>query len=785
MFKRFFFNQHHRYSKWDGSQKIEGVDADDILNALADDYMQNTDLRSALQRLQMQGFQGQNGQKMMGLRDLMERLKQQQQQRQQRYNMSGVMDDIRQKIEQIKQHEREGIQRRLDETASRPPSERGEQGKQDPSGEQNNEHQSGSPPSNADGQPRIGQQNSPSRSAPGEGSGPGQNSLPEGVDPAALRKMLERLAQQKQEFLDHLPRDPSGQIRELTNYDFMDAQAREEFQQLLQSLQQQVMQQYFQGMQQSIASMTPEDIARMREMIQALNQMMRDREAGRTPDFDGFMEKYGDFFGPGINSLDDLIADMQQRMAQMQALMDSMSPEQREQLQDMMDQLIGDDRLRVDLAELSQHIGQMNGGREPKKYQFSGDEPVSLTEAMRLMGELQGLDDLEAQMQQARRKGSLDGIDNDRVRELVGAEDAAALDDLKDLLRQLEEAGYIQKNGNRWQFTARGLRKIGQKALQDMFANLGKDAFGQHALEQRGAGGERTDDTKPYVFGDPFLLDMKSTLMNAIERGAAPTLTPPHPADGAGNHADISQQIAAGRAQQSPVISPLHGKRGMGLRPNIKLTPDDFEVYRTELITQSSTVLMIDMSLSMIYSGASQAAKKVAVALESLIRGQFPRDHLDIVGFSRTAREFKRDELVEISEIDHDRGTNMVHGLILARQLLARHKGINKQIIMVTDGSPTMMWSKEQQEWIFAYETYDPEAVEHLARMQTLIEAKRCTREGITINTFMLVRDPKLVDFVSEMAQINKGRAFFTAPEDLGRYLLVDYLASKQVYRQG
>ena len=118
MFKRFFFNQQNSYSRWDGTQKIEGLDADDILEALADDYMRDTDLRSALQRLQQNGFQGRQGQQQMGLRDLLERLRNQQQQRQQRYNMSGVMDDIRQKLETIKQHEREGIQRRLQETGA-------------------------------------------------------------------------------------------------------------------------------------------------------------------------------------------------------------------------------------------------------------------------------------------------------------------------------------------------------------------------------------------------------------------------------------------------------------------------------------------------------------------------------------------------------------------------------------------------------------------------------------------------------------------------------------------
>lgn len=758
MFKRFFFNREHTYSRWDGSQRIEGLDADDILNAMSDDYLRDNDLRSALQRLQREGFTSPQGQRMMGLREMMERLREQQQNRMQRYNMSGVMDDIRQKLEAVKQHEREGIQRRLDETNAPGENQASPSGENGPQGQAGDEGQDQSPEgmqgqegSNPGQSPR-GQQGQGRQSGQGQ---PGQSSPPEGVDPDALRKMLEQIAQRKQDFLEQLPRDPAGQIRELSNYDFMDAQAREEFQELLQMLQQQVMQQYFQGMQQSIASMSPEDLARMREMIRELNQMLRDRAEGKEPDFDSFMEKYGDYFGPGINNLDDLIEDLQKRTAQMQAVMDSMSPEQRQQLQDMMDELIGDDRMRVDLAELSQHLAQQGPNDINTRYRFSGDEPVSLAEAMQLMGEMQGLDDLESQMQAARRQGNLDGIDSDQLRDLVGEEDAASLDELKNIMRQLEEAGYITKKGNRWQLTSAGTRKIGQKALQDMFGQLGRDAFGQHALEHRGAGGERTDETKPYDFGDPFLLDLHGTLMNAIERGERVQEAPP-------------SLIRSGSELNSNAASRA-----------LKLVPDDFEVYRTELITQASTVLMIDMSLSMVYSHANVAAKKVAVALEALIRGQFPRDNLYIIGFSATAREFKPEELVEINEYDHSQGTNMIHGLELARHLLARHKGVNKQIIMVTDGGPTVMWDKDNKEWLFTY----PDT--HWAELQTLLEVQRCTRDNIRINTFMLVRNPELIHFVREMSEINKGRAFFTEPEDLGRYLLVDYLSSKQVFRQG
>jgi len=211
-------------------------------------------------------------------------------------------------------------------------------------------------------------------------------------------------------------------------------------------------------------------------------------------------------------------------------------------------------------------------------------------------------------------------------------------------------------------------------------------------------------------------------------------------------------------------------RRGIGTP--VTLEKDDFEVYRTEFTTQSSTVLMIDLSMSMVYNGCQAAAKKVAVALESLIRSQFPRDNLFVVGFSYIAREYKPEELIEMSRFDNDRGTNMAHGFMLARQLLARQHGVNKQIILITDGGPTVWY--EDGSWLFGMPP-NP-----FAEQQALLEVQRCTRENITINTFMLEDDSWMVAFVNQMAQINNGRTFYADKNNLGEYLLVDYLNSKK-----
>jgi len=692
---------------------------------------------SRRKRLMQDGVRGEDGRRAMGLREMMQRLRNTRSEQLNRYNMaSGVMDDLREKLEEIKQMEREGIQRRLDNQSQDGQQPTGNQQQGDQQSQEGNQPQFGQQ-SQEGNQPQAGQQQGQQGqpSSTGNQSQSGQSGQGEGqsgdLSPEQMQKMLEMIAKRKQDYLEQLPNDIPGQIKKLSEYDFMDEQAREKFQELMASLQQQMMQQFFQGMQQSLQNMTPEDIAQMREMIRDLNKMLRERQEGREPDFDAFMQKHGQYF-PGVNSLDDLVEQMQQQMAAMQGIMDNLSPEQRQELQNLMEQLMGDDRIRVDMMELAQNLEAVAPMEEMRtRFPFRGNETLPLNEAMRMMGKLQQMEGLEDQLQEARRLDNLEAIDSAKVKELLGDEEYQSVEQLKELMKMLEEAGYIEKKGNRWELTARGIRKIGQKALQDIFNKLKRDGFGRHVAPYRGIGGERTDESKPYQFGDPFLLDLEKTLMNAIHR------------------------------------------RGTGTP--VTLLKEDFEVYRTEFTTQSSTVLMIDMSLSMVYNGCQPAAKKVAVALESLIRSQFPRDNLYIVGFSFIAREYKPNELIEMSRYDNDRGTNMAHGLMLARQLLARHRGVNKQIIMITDGGPTV-WYEDQEGyrgWQFAFPS-------PYAEQQTLLEAQRCTRDGITINTFMLYDDAWMQAFVNQMAEVNHGRTFYADKDNLGEYLLVDYLNSKR-----
>src|SRR3989440_6240028 len=642
-----------RYSRWDGSQAVPDLDADDLLSAMSDDLMLDGDLWRALRRLFQQGLQHPEGQRMPGLQDLLKQLRQRRQAQLDRYDLGGALEDTKKRLAEAPQKGRGGIKDRLAETS----------------------------------------------------------------------------AQQKVAELDRLPPDPAGQVRELQSYDFVDPEAKRLFDELMQSLRQQMLQPFLKGMQQALQGMTPEDLRRMREMLQDLNRMLRQRAEGEEPDFQAFKDKWGQLF-PGAESLDELLAQLGRQMAQMQSLLESMSPGQRRELQELMSSLfMKDERLEAAMAQLAANLEELLPLDELRhRYEFGGDEELTLREAMKLMEELQQMDQLERQMRRAESPEDLAKIDPAQVEKLLGEDAARDLDKLREIAKKLEEAGYLERRGDRLELTARAIRKIADKALRDIFTHLRRDRFGRHVVSHRGAGGDRSDDTKRYEFGDPFLLDLKETLMNAVERGGPGT--------------------------------------------PVRLAPGDFEVFRTELSTRAATVVMLDMSRSMINNGLFLPAKKVALALHALIRGQFPRDSLAIVGFSLYAREFEPEQLPRLAWSDWNVGTNMHAGFLLARQLLGRQKCANKQVILITDGEPTAHLEGGQAEFF-----YPPT---RRTIQETLKEVQRCTREGITINAFMLERSPSLTAFVAEVARINRGRAFFATPERLGEYVLVDYVRARR-----
>jgi uncharacterized protein with von Willebrand factor type A (vWA) domain len=716
-----------RYSEWDGTQDIPALDANEVLDALSDDLMNFGDLQHALRNLMQRGMKGQQGQRTQGLRDLLHQLRQQRRDRLDRFDLGGVMDDIRKQLEDILEMERETLSDRLGETGEQgaggpqsdaPEASGGQQGQNDQQGESSQQ----SPASNS----QRGQQGQSSQQGRSGQSGH------QGGDQQQFEEMLRRIAVRKRDFLEQLPDDAAGQMKELQNYEFLNPDAQSRFQELVQQLRQAMTESFFNDASKMVQEMSEGDMQRMKDMVQALNDMLVQKMRGQEPDFDQFMEQFGDMFGDNPpQSLDELMAQMQVQMQAMQSLMESMPSDQRAQLQSLLADKFGDPELEGELSQLAMNLDYLNPGRERSpSYPFRGDEEIDLRAAMDLMGEMQGIDEMERALERAQYDGDLEGIDLDKIRDLLGDDSADALEQLQQLLKVLEDVGYIRRkgDGDGWELTPQGTRKIGQRALGEIYQQLKKQGIGNHALPQPGRHGERIDDTKLYEFGDPFHLHMGRTIMNAVER----------------------------EGPQSPV----------------RLMPEDFEIYRSEQVTQTTTVVMVDLSWSMALRGSFQAAKKVALALHNLISAQYARDTLYVIGFSAYARELKVQDLPYVRWDESVLGTNMHHALMLARQLLAKHRGGTRQIIMISDGEPTAHLERGRSQF-----SYPPSPV---TIRETLKEVKRCTQEGITINTFMLDRNYYLKEFVNQLAKINGGRVFYTTPDKLGEYILVDYVQHKR-----
>ncbi|MBM3941814.1 MAG: VWA domain-containing protein [SAR202 cluster bacterium] len=666
----------YRYSQWDGSQELPELNADELMDQLSDELLKQGDVMQALRELMRRGMQDRQGQRLTGLREMMEQLKQQRRQQLQNYNMDSVVDDLKQRLEEILRTEREGIDKRLRQA--------GEQAAQASEDERQQQER--------------------------------------------LNKLLQDRAERNRQKLDNLPDSLGGQVRELMEYDFMDPQAQQMFQELLDMLKQQMAQNMSQQMRQQMQGMSPEAIAGLQEMLRQLNQMMRDKLAGQQPDFQGFMDQFGPMFGPNPpQSLEELLDQMRQQLGQMQSLMESLSPEARKELEDALSAAL-DPETQREMAEFSSLMEQlMPVDQLRRQYPFLGDDSLTLEQALEVMRQLQSMDQLEDALRKAMRTGNLDEVDPEKLAEMLGEEARRAWEQLDRLRQLLKEAGYVTGD-DRLELTARGIRRIGQKALKEVFVQLRKERSGSHQQNVRGAGGDLLGETKPYEFGDPFQVDLQTSIKNAVLRGG-------------------------------PGV-PVH----MG--------PQDFEIYRTEHVTRAATAVLLDQSRSMGLYNNFQAAKKVTLALFALIRSQYPRDTLYVIGFSDYAREIKEEDLAKVNWNAWVSGTNLQHALMMSRKLLSKDKGSTRQILVITDGEPTA-----HLEGGHSYFSYPPS---YRTELETLKEVQQCTREGIVINTFMLENSFQLVNFVDRMTRINRGRAFYSSASNLGEYLLVDYVNNRR-----
>ena len=654
------------YSRWDGSQRGFDVDADVLMEQITDEVIHHGDVEAALRRIMERGLQTPDGRQMPGLSELRDRIRNRREEIAESGELDGSLAEAARELADILDEERHAIENARDDAL---------------------------------------------RS--------GDERRAENANAAADERQMR---------LDLLPDDLAGRMQSLQSYNFESAEASRRFDELSERLRSEMMQQVVDRVSEGMESVTPEDVQRTKEMLAALNEMIAKRDQGEDPGFEKFMDEYGDMFPDNPETLDELLESIARRMAAMQAMLNSMSPEQREQLARLSQQFMDDMDLQWQMEQLSSSLqaqfGQLNS---ESSYEMSGESPLSMSQALDAMAEMGRLDELEGMLDAATSPADLAEIDPEKIRETLGEDAASALEQLSRLTNELIEAGLVDRVEGRLELTPRGLKTLGSNALRDLFSSLRQDRSGQHQMATIGQGHESAYDTKPYEFGDPFRLDLHQTIRNAIARQGSGT--------------------------------------------PVRLSPDDFEVERTEHLTRAATVLMVDLSMSMPMRGNFLPAKKMAMALHSLITSRFPHDFIGLVGFSETAREISAAQLPEVSW-DYVYGTNMHHGFTLARKMLAREHG-TKQIIMVTDGEPTAHITSRGD----VYFDYPP-APETLE--VTLREVLRCTRDGIRINTFVLDATASLDRFISQLTQMNGGRAFHTTNDELGGYVLEDFIERRQ-----
>ena len=380
-----------------------------------------------------------------------------------------------------------------------------------------------------------------------------------------------------------------------------------------------------------------------------------------------------------------------------------------------------------ELAEELERIRQLESFLRERGERFRGHEPADYETAQQIRERIEALEQLGRDL----ASGNLQGLSPEQLSELLSEDAVRSLVLLRDLESSLRSSGYLAEEGD--QLTPRAIRRIGAQALAEIYGALRKDRGGGHETDTRGAALPRPDETKPFEFGDPLELDVVRTLLNAVRRGA----------------------------QGFPLA----------------LRVEDFELRELDFSTHSTTVLLLDMSWSMSWGGRFAAAKRVAMALDHLIRTRFPRDQFFVVGFSTRAREITIQELPEVSWDMGEPFTNLQEGLMVAERLIARYPSQSPQVLVITDGQPTAYFLEGELrvEWPMGFGGVSPHAV-----VETMKQVRRITRRGVTINTFMLDDSPELLGFVEHMTQVNRGRAFYTDPSQLGSFLMVDYLNGRR-----
>ncbi len=548
--------------------------------------------------------------------------------------------------------------------------------------------------------------------------------------------------------LDALPRSTAQAVAELSEYRWASKEAEQIYRQILDGLREDVIDQQFAGLRDALKGLGPDAdpqaraaaMAAMNEMMDDLNGLLAKhaRNEDTPEDFAEFMAKHGQMFPDDPQNVDELIDSLARQAAAAERLMNSLSPRQREELQGLMAQALGDGGLAGKMAELSDNLQalrpDLNWGRpgQGEGRRMRGENPLGYGEAATALQELADLDDLIDQLGQQHPGATLDDVDVETVERALGAGAAADVQALQELERELERQGWLTRADGALTLTPKALRRLGQTALRQVFAHLGSRGRGEHDVRDAGASGEATGASRAWEFGDEQPLDVVRSLSNAVRRSAA--------------------------------AGPIDGR--------VRMLAEDFEVVETERRASAVVALCVDLSFSMISEGRWGPMKETALALAHLVATRFPQDSLQIIGFGRYAAKLSVEQLAGV-EPDYVQGTNLQHALSIAGRHLRRHPDSEPVVLVVTDGEPTAHLTDDGTA-VFQWPS-TPATVR-----ATVAEVDALTRYGAAINMFMLGEDPGLHRFVDAIARRNGGRVFTPGLDRLGQYVVNDYLKARR-----
>ena len=555
--------------------------------------------------------------------------------------------------------------------------------------------------------------------------------------------------------LDALPADTAGAVRDLADYRWRSAEGQEHYANVLKMLREEVLDAQFAGMKQALSGQDPAAMGAVREMLADLNALLAAHARGEdtTDLFEQFMERHGSFFPDRPGDVDELIDSLARRQAAAQRMLDSLSPEQRDELASLMAQAMQDAGLESQMGQLGDNLRALRPGmfRGRQRADIDGSRPLGFSDAVGAVADLADLEALEQQLGQGYPGASLDDVDVEALERQLPAQSVRDLAALRDLTAELERQGYVQPGRDGLALTPKALRRLGETALRRIFQHLDAEAVGSHQDPASGGADERTGAYLPWQFGDERPIDAVRTVQNAVLRragGAAPSL----PSEPAARHTGTARRAA------------------------VKLDVEDFAVAETSRRTGAAVALCVDLSFSMIQEDRWGPMKQTALALAHLVSTRFRQDALQIIGFDRLARPLTAMQLAEV-EPEWIQGTNLHHALLLAGRHVRRHPDAEPVVLIVTDGEPTAHLEQDGSP-TFQWPT-TPATVR-----ATVGEVDVMTRYGAALNFFLLGDDPGLARFVDSVARRNGGRVFTPELGQLGEFVVADYLRARRGRRR-